>query len=113
MPVEEVFEPVLIPARAGLLSLDDEGWVFSDPVPQRFIDSQRRLDIDDPDQETMLIEAPEFLKPIEETGVFLHEIGRILLHILLTVLFGKVNLIEEDLAVAAMAKGGEHPGDDF
>jgi hypothetical protein len=108
-----MFEVVLVPARVGLLSIDDESRVCSNPMPQRFIDPQRRLNIDDPDQEAVLIEVSEFPKPVQEAVVFLYHIRRILTHILLMVFFGKVSLIKEDLTVTAMAESGEHTGNNL
>jgi hypothetical protein len=113
MSVQQMFKVVLVPARVGLLSIDDEGRVFSNPVPQRFIDPQRRLNIDDPDQEAVLIEVSEFLKPVQETVVFLYHIRRILSHILLMVFFRKVCLVKENLTMTAVAESSQHTGNNL
>jgi hypothetical protein len=54
--IQQTLELVFIPPRINLFSFDDKSGIFSKAMPQRFIDSKKRLDIDELDEKTMFIE---------------------------------------------------------
>jgi len=61
---QKAFEPLFIPTRESLLPLNNKGGVFSNPMTKGFIDSQRRLDINKFDEETMFMEPVQFPDPV-------------------------------------------------
>ena len=70
MFVEEFFQPVLVPSCVGLFPLDDKSRIRSDPMPERFIDPEEGLNVNDPDREAMPIQPREFSDPVREAKVF-------------------------------------------
>jgi len=62
--IQEIFETVLIPPGIGLPPLDNKGGIGSNAMAKGFIDSHRRMDIDEFDEETMSIETSQFSDPL-------------------------------------------------
>ncbi len=55
--IQKTLELASIPSRVSLFPFHNERWVSPDPETQGFIDSERRLDIDQLNQEAMFIES--------------------------------------------------------
>jgi hypothetical protein len=62
--IQKALELALVPSRIGLFPFHNESRIGSNPMTQGFIDSKRGLNINQPDEETMLIEPGQFLDPI-------------------------------------------------
>ena len=60
MFIQESLKLILIPALIDFFSFHDKGWISSNPVPKRFIDPKKGLDIDEFDEKTMFIESGQF-----------------------------------------------------
>jgi hypothetical protein len=54
--VQKVLELTLVPSRIGFLPFHDESRVGSDPITQGFVESERRLNINQPNEETMFVQ---------------------------------------------------------
>jgi uncharacterized membrane protein len=57
MLIQKALELVFIPSSISLFSFYNESRVGSDPMTQGFIDSERRLNINQFNEEKMLIES--------------------------------------------------------
>ena len=55
--IQKTFELAFIPSYISLFTFHDERRVSSDPMTQGFVNPKRRLNIDQPNLETMLIES--------------------------------------------------------
>jgi len=64
MLIQKALELTFIPSRIGLFPFNNESRIGSDPMTQGFIDSERRLDINELDEETVLIEPGQFSNPV-------------------------------------------------
>ena len=61
---QKIFEPLLIPTRVSLLSLNNKGGVFSNPVTQGFIESQNGLSINKFDEKTVFVDSSQLSDPV-------------------------------------------------
>ncbi len=78
-----------------------------------FIDSQRRLDVNEFDEETMFMEPVQFPDPVGEFHIFLLQAERILVRLSLMDLLVKARFAEEDFTVGSVIKMGNHIGNNF
>ena len=61
---QKAFDPLFIPTCVSLLSLNNKGGVFSNPVTQGFINSQNGLGINEFDEKTVFIDSGQLTDPV-------------------------------------------------
>jgi hypothetical protein len=61
---QKAFEPLFVPTCVSLPPFNNKSGVFSNPMSQGFINSQRGLDVNELDEETMFIELGQFPNPL-------------------------------------------------
>ena len=110
---QKASEPLFIPTRVGLLPFNNKGRVFSNPMTQGLIHSQRGLDINEFDEKTMLIELGQFPDPVGEFHILLFQVQRILVRLSLVELLVKARFNEEGFTVLSVIKMSNHVGNNF
>ena len=78
-----------------------------------FIDSQRGLDVDKFDEETMFIKLGQFPDPVGQLRTILFQVRRVLIRLPLMELLVKAHFTEEDFAVPSLIIMDNHIGNDF
>jgi len=110
---QKVFESLFVPTGVSLPPLNNKGGVFSNPMSQGFIDSQRGLDVNQLDEETMFIELGQFPNPVGEFHILLFQIQRILVRLSLMELLIKARFNEEGFTVWSLIIMRNHSGNDL
>ena len=110
---QKAFEPIFIPARVSLPPFNNKGRVFSNPVMYGFIDSQRGLNINEFDEETMFMDLDQFPDPVGEFHNLLFQVQRVLIRLSLMELLVKTRFTEEDFTVSSVIIMSNHIGNDF
>jgi len=78
-----------------------------------FIDSQRGLDVNEFDEETMFIEPDQFQDPVAEFHILLFQVWRVLVRLSLMELLVKAHFTEEDFTVSSVIVMGNYIGNNF
>jgi hypothetical protein len=82
-------------------------------MTQGFIDSQRGLDVNEFDEQTMFIELGQFPDPVGEFRILLFQVQRVLIRLSLMELLVKTRFNEEGFTVSSVIIMRNHIGDDF
>jgi hypothetical protein len=82
-------------------------------MTQGFIDSQRGLDVNEFDEETMFIELGQFLDPVGESHILLFQIQRVFIRLSLMEFLVKTRFNEEGFTVSSVIKMSKHICDNF
>jgi len=110
---QKAFELLFIPTRVSLLPFNNKGRVFSNPMTYGLIDSQRGLNINEFNEETMFIELGQFPDPVRKFRMLLFQVQGILVRLALMEFLVKTRFTEEDFTVLSLIIMGNHIGDDF
>lgn len=78
-----------------------------------FIDSQRGLDVNEFDEETMFIEPDQFQDPVAEFHMLLFQVWRVLVRLSLMELLVKAHFTKEDFTVSSVIVMGNYIGNNF
>jgi hypothetical protein len=78
-----------------------------------FIDSQRGLDVNEFDEETMFIEPDQFQDSVAEFHMLLFQVWRVLVRLSLMELLVKAHFTEEDFTVSSVIVMGNYIGNNF
>jgi len=103
--VDQALESDPVPADPGLFSINNESWIFPNPMTEALDHSNWRVSVDDPHHKAVFIKAAEFSDPVGKPGNLFLQVPRIIFQCFPIEFFLQTGLIKENGTVAAMTIG--------